>query len=85
MEMKLNIAQRKLLTQLGTKIVSHTGDEYFFLPLWFKIGKFQDTVDAYSFGHLPPDLRAAITDIREDTHDLPVAQKWPLTEKECEK
>lgn len=68
MQMKLNQAQRRLLMQLGSMVEDGLENHYYFLPLWFKIEKNSEVVDAYSFGHLPPELLQAISDQREAQH-----------------
>ena len=84
--MKLNQAQRRLLTQLGSMVEDGLENHYYFLPLWFKIEKNSEVVDAYSFGHLPPELQQAINDQRENIISPRTTKgSYPLTTDECEK
>ena len=84
MKIKLNQAQRRLLTQLGSMVEDGLENHYYFLPLWFKIEKNSEGVDAYSFGHLPPELQQAISDQRETQHPR-IPQPLPMSEDECER
>ena len=67
-----NTPLHNVLQECGTLIESSGGDEYYYLPVWFKLindGKYSN-LEVLHFEHLPKELSAHLLSERQGLIDI---------------
>ena len=66
MKTKLHPEVVKFLKQTATQVSTGSAN-YFYLPYWYKLGASGDTVEEFTYEHIPDELKQAINHHRNGT------------------
>ena len=62
--MKLTKTEIAFLKKFANKITTPTGEDYYYIPCWFKNGNGEGRYDMLSFVQLPQDFKTYVTELR---------------------
>jgi len=62
----MNKQEITFIEKYGNKVVTPTGEEYYYIPYWFKSEKNNGIYKSLSFESLPKDFKEYVKKSRED-------------------
>ena len=62
----MNITKEEILVlkRFANKVTTPTGEDYYYIPYWFKNGNDEDVYNILSFDQLPQDFKTYIKELR---------------------
>lgn len=82
MKVKLKRDSANFIERTGTSMVTN-GNEYFYIPFWFKKTDVFGMYEEYSLEDMPQELKDAIT-FFQDAKNEGSMMSFPITKKETE-